>query len=150
VNLDDRITINNPKAGMDPNQISQLARGYTEDISSFRHDLTFQCAPEKPYQVLVLDSATMGKLDSGSSTLTSSLTTTATSMSVTSTAEVWTTAAGDMPIPITVAGEAMTVTAISGATSPQTFTVTRSANGVVKSQAAGASVRLARTATIAL
>jgi hypothetical protein len=38
----------------------------------------------------------------------------------------------------------MTVTNISGLSSPQTFTVTRSTNGVVKAQAAGAAVVLQR------
>ena len=36
----------------------------------------------------------------------------------------------------------MTVTDITGTSSPQTFTVTRSVNGVVKAQASGADVRL--------
>jgi hypothetical protein len=41
------------------------------------------------------------------------------------------------------------VTAISGASSPQTFTVTRSVNGVVKSQAAATAVQLFRRPTVA-
>jgi hypothetical protein len=36
----------------------------------------------------------------------------------------------------------MTVTNITGATSPQTFTVTRSVNGITKSHSAGAAVQL--------
>lgn len=54
---------------------------------------------------------------------------------------LWTTAAAQFPFNIMVGGERMTVTAISGASNPQTFTVTRSVNGVVKSHAAGAEVR---------
>jgi hypothetical protein len=34
----------------------------------------------------------------------------------------------------------MTVTAVSGSTSPQTFTVTRSVNSIVKGQTAGAAI----------
>lgn len=55
---------------------------------------------------------------------------------------VWTQAAGDVPFDVAIAGERVTVTAVSGSSSPQSFTVTRSVNGVVKAQPAGADVRL--------
>jgi hypothetical protein len=63
---------------------------------------------------------------------------------------LWTTTAGQMPIPIIAGGEEMSVTAISGTTVPQTFTVTRSTNGVTKSHSAGTEVSVARRATLAL
>jgi hypothetical protein len=44
----------------------------------------------------------------------------------------------------------MTVTDISGSSSPQTFTVTRSVNGVVKSHAIGDPVRLFTPYRVAL
>lgn len=56
---------------------------------------------------------------------------------------------GDFPFDITVGGEKMRVTAISGS-SPQVFTVQRSVNGVSKSHSAGDSVRLYRPAYTAL
>jgi hypothetical protein len=44
-----------------------------------------------------------------------------------------------------IGGEVMTISGISGATSPQTFTISaRSVNGVVKEHAAGKPVNLAR------
>jgi hypothetical protein len=152
VDIDDRVTIDNPPKWMDPAKISQIARGYTEEIvGGFIHTLTFNASPESPYQVLVLDSPSLGKIDSSSSTVAApGLTTTGTSLIVASTAELWTTDPAQMPIPITVAGEDMTVTAITSATSPQTFTVTRSVNGVVKTHSAGEQVHLTRDATIAL
>ena len=55
---------------------------------------------------------------------------------------LWTTSAGDFPFDINIGGEQITVTNITGASSPQTFTVTRSVNGVVKAQSSGADVRL--------
>ena len=74
-----------------------------------------------------------------------------TSLSVsTSTGPVWTTNAGHVPFDINIGGERMTVTAISGATSPQTFTVTRAVNGVEKHHSAGASVRLWQPLTLGL
>jgi hypothetical protein len=42
-----------------------------------------------------------------------------------------------------IGGERMTVTAVTGSSSPQTLTVTRSVNGVVKSHATGVPVVLA-------
>ena len=55
---------------------------------------------------------------------------------------LWTTSSSDFPFDIGVGGERMTVTGISGSSSPQTFTVARSVNGVVKPQSAGTDVRL--------
>ena len=52
-------------------------------------------------------------------------------------------ATGACSINVMVAGEEIEITGISGASSPQTFTVTRSVNGVVKSQSSGAAVVLA-------
>ncbi|MEU7400014.1 carbohydrate binding domain-containing protein [Streptomyces sp. NPDC044948] len=56
----------------------------------------------------------------------------------------------DFPFDIRVGGEVMTVTGISGTSSPQAVTVVRSVNGIRKPQAAGEPVRLAVPATIAL
>ncbi|MDX3550988.1 hypothetical protein PV729_04245 [Streptomyces europaeiscabiei] len=66
-------------------------------------------------------------------------------MAVTTVGELWTEAAVDMPIPIAIGGEVMTVTAIAAGVgvNVQQFTVTRSANGVAKAHAAGAVVQLA-------
>jgi hypothetical protein len=48
----------------------------------------------------------------------------------------------EFPFDIRVGGEVMTVTSVSGGTSPQTFTVTRSINGVTKAHTVGTDVRL--------
>ncbi|WP_206187734.1 hypothetical protein [Streptomyces neyagawaensis] len=57
----------------------------------------------------------------------------------------WTTDANEMPILIDVGGEHMSVTAISGTSSPQTFTIgARSVNGVTKAHSSGTPVTLAR------
>ena len=69
------------------------------------------------------------------------MTTTSTSRTVNITAgPLWTTT--EVPFDILVGGEQMTVTAVAGAASPQTFTVTRSVNGVVKAHASGEAVTL--------
>jgi hypothetical protein len=56
----------------------------------------------------------------------------------------------DFPMDIEVGGERMTVTAISGSSSPQTFTVARGVNGVVKSHSSAAAVELWRPGVWAL
>lgn len=124
--------------------IDQLARGYKEVLSNHTHTLKFNATPASVHNIAVLDS-TARRLDSGSSTLTSNITNSATSFSVTTTAvgDLWITTAAnaaEFPCPITIGGERMSLTAVTGATSPQTFTVTRSVNGVVKAHSAGAAV----------
>lgn len=63
-------------------------------------------------------------------------------------APLWTTT--DEPVSLLIGGEEVTATTITGSTSPQTFTVTRSVNGIAKSHAAGTSIALKTPATLAL
>ncbi|HWN00916.1 MAG TPA: hypothetical protein VNO54_28025 [Streptosporangiaceae bacterium] len=64
--------------------------------------------------------------------------------------------AGETPLPdefpfdVRIGGEVMTVTRIAGGTSPQTFTLTRSVNSVVKAQTANTAVELAHPSYFAL
>ena len=63
----------------------------------------------------------------------------------------WTTDPNEMPILVEVGGEQMLVTAISGTSNPQTFTIgARSYNGVTKAHASGAPVALAYPAIASL
>lgn len=62
----------------------------------------------------------------GNLTLTSNITNSATSVSVTSSdGTLFTTTGGDLPTPVRWENEVVSVTAVSGASSPQTFTVVR-------------------------
>lgn len=61
---------------------------------------------------------------------------------------IWSTTADDFDI--MMGGERMTVTAVSGASSPQTFTVTRAVNGVSKTHDAGTKVMLYKPTILAL
>lgn len=135
--------------GVGYDTVRSVVRGYTEYLENFVHTWDFNCSPGSPFSVIRLNSSATDRIDSGSSALTSSATTTATSLSVTTTlpGDLWITSF--LPFDILVAGERMTVSAISGAASPQTFTVTRSVNGVVKAQAAGAAVKLFRPSLLA-
>jgi hypothetical protein len=56
----------------------------------------------------------------------------------------------EFPFDVRIGGEVLTVTRVAGGTSPQTFTVTRSVNGVVKAQPTGTNVELAHPSYFAL
>ncbi|MEU5707872.1 hypothetical protein [Streptomyces flaveolus] len=94
------------------------------------------------------------RADTDGSQLAAGVTATATTLSVATTAGPrWVDSAAyptEFPFDITVGGERMRVTAVTGTTSPQTFTVIRSTNGVVKPQTAGTDVRLADPTIAAL
>jgi hypothetical protein len=146
VDVDDLVVITNASAVKIFDSIRQLARGYAEVLNTaYRHTETFNCAPARVYDVGVYDSSTRGRADTIGSTLQSGLTTTATSCSAVAATEddLWSTNAADWPIPVVVAGEEMSVTNVAGTSSPQTLTITRSVNGVVKAQAANAQIRVA-------
>jgi hypothetical protein len=137
--------------------VSLIILGYTETISdgAFKHVIKWNCAPGTLFRSAVYGSTPGSgpdRYDTGGSTLVSGVSTTATSLSVATVvgAALWTTDATAWPFDIQVAGEQMRVTNVTGATSPQTLTVTRSVNGVVKSQAAGAEIRLWKTPRYAL
>jgi hypothetical protein len=138
-----------------PDDVLLLVQGYTETLRKFLWDITFNTTPAGPYATgrygVAYDTEYgVSRYDHATSTLSASATTTATSLSVALnsatpvTLDKWTTTAGSWPFDIMVGGERMTVTAVAGTTSPQTFTVTRSVNGIVKAQAAGTRVRLFR------
>jgi hypothetical protein len=150
----DRLVITDAEQANIYDNIGLLVLGYSETIGPVEHLWTANCAPGTPYEVLELDDPDSRVSSGEASQLNASLTTTVTSMSVISNdgATLWTTSAGQMPISVVVGGEEMTVTAIAGATpgAAQSFTVTRSVNGVVKTHAAGEIVRLKREAVVAL
>ena len=128
--------------------VSQLIRSYTEVDSAEEYTFTFACIPENAYQIAQLDTGM--RIDTDTSILTSAITSSVSTFSVTTTDGIWTTDASEMPISIMVGGEEMSVTSITGAVTPQTFTVLRSINGIVKPHAAGSSVRVTSPAVLGL
>lgn len=149
--IGDRLVISNADAANMYDDVAEIVVGIKEIIGKFEHEIQFSCAPGSPYLVAELDN-TDTRVDPGeASTVNEAMTTTETDMDVASTAgTLWTTDGGQMPISIMVGGEEMSVTAIAGASSPQTFTVTRSVNGVVKTHSTGAVVRLKRPGVVSL
>jgi len=151
--LGDRITVAHTPVWLPPDGISEIVRGLTEVCYGYTFTIAWVCAPESPYRVAVMDDAVFGRADTDGSTLAAGVTSTATSLSVATTdttKPLWTTSAAEFPFDIVIAGERITVTNITGAASPQTFTVTRSVNGVVKAQSSGADVRLFQPAILSM
>lgn len=147
LDLEDRLVVTNASSGGFYDGIDQLVRGYTETMGQSEWKLEFNCSPASPYRVVTLDSATLGRLDSDASTLTSGITSSATSFQVSiSDGTLWTTAGAQFPMEIKVGGERIRLSGISGASSPQTFTVDtggRAVNGVTKAHSAGAQAHIA-------
>lgn len=138
----DVIRLTNLPAYWGPDDVDLLIGGYSDDEADDAWMITFACLPARPYaQVGVRDST--AKRDTAGSELATGVDADDTTLSVSTTlGPLWTTDASHMPFDIVVGGERMTVTAISGASSPQDFTVTRSVNGIAKSHDAGAALRL--------
>jgi hypothetical protein len=144
--IGDVICVKNPAAFYAPFSAMQRVEGVTEVLEPFAYDVTYNTSPGSLWRgVAVYDDPTgRTRYDSDTSTLAAGATSTATTLTVATVndSETWTTTPGDWPFQIIVAGEVMTVTAVTGAASPQTLTVTRSVNGVVKAQLSGASVHV--------
>ncbi len=141
----DRVTI----TGLDADLIDLCVVGIQDTRSSggMRRTATLLCVPYRSFGVAVYDNAAR-RYDSRTSTLNAGYSTTATSMVVkfTDLRDQWSTTAA--PYDWAVAGERIRVTAMGAVTGTgpwtQTATVTRSINGVVKAQTAGAAVHMHR------
>jgi hypothetical protein len=135
------VALTNLPAWLPPDDTDQLVRGYSETLSNFTHTVAFIGEPASPQVVGIYDDTAFRYHPDGS-TLAAGVTSSATSLSVaTASGPLWF-AFASTSFDIVVGGERMTVTATSGTSSPQTFTVTRSVNGVVKAHSAGETVDL--------
>lgn len=151
--IGDRIQLTDLPLLLLPDDMELSIVGYTETFDQFQHTITFNCVPGSAFavgQTVETTSTTSSKTNSQTTTLNEALDTTETGVDVAieSGSALWTTSGVDFDI--VIGGERMTVTSVSGASSPQTFTVTRSVNGVVKSHSTGASVQLFKKTYTAL
>lgn len=166
--LGDRIVYSNAgeKTGYyDP--VAQLLRGITEEWTNHEAVFFLNGVPEGPYAVGAVDAD--ARLDSGSSTLSGALSASATgtfSVATSNTGDLWITTAthqpdafgtNHFPVDVMIGGERITISSITGATSPQTFTIgSRGVNGVKepgavgKAHASGAEVHAADPFTLGL
>jgi hypothetical protein len=145
-----RLAITNVPPGLPPDDLDLIVEGYTEVFDSFTWRVAINTGPARPWNVFTIaGGGNRGRLASAGSTLNAGINSSTTSLSVASTGgSLWKT--GATSFDIGVGGERMTVTNITGASSPQTFTVTRSVNGVVKSHLAATAVGLWKAGVVAL
>lgn len=144
----DRLVITDPPDWLPPDPIELQPQGWNEDIRPGRRSITFNTAPHGPWVVGV---AGTDLADSDGTTLVGARTAVAPGTSQAFTVNVagtpWSTTA-NVPFvmwilhPTGAKAERITVTGISGATSPQTFTATRGLDDYTLAHPAGAALIL--------
>lgn len=146
-----RIQATNLPSQFPVGSLDYVIEQYKEKVDAVTWGLEIIGSPFAPWRAFVIEDSTLGRLDTSGSKLQNAVSTTATSWSVvTTTGSIWTTQAGDRPFDIDCEGEQVRVTNVTSASSPQTFTVTRSINGVIKTHAANAPLSLWQPAVLAL
>lgn len=123
--------------------------GIRESPKTHRRTVTLYCVPAAPYMVGVLSETTgdtdpfLGHADTdGSTTIADTAVGAATFSVATPTGPLWTTVADDFPLDIIVGEQRVSISAISGASSPQTFTVQPGGYQVVYAIPAGSLVNV--------
>jgi hypothetical protein len=140
MDLGDRLVIANPPPWLGPDPVSQLCQGLKETLWAYDYEIEVNGVPETPYQVAV---AGVSHAATAGSQVNATYTYGAPTMSVATTAgNIWTTNAGDFPFNVMASGMVLTVTNITGSSSPQTFSVTPGVNGVQKNLASGTAVQV--------
>lgn len=133
----DVVNLSSVRTQQDTKTISVLLEGYTETIDKFTWFATANCSPYDPWRIgtLAADTGDNGeflmRLDSDGSTVVLDAPAGSTSLSVaTPSGPLWTTAADDCPMTLNINDTPVVVTAISGSSSPQTFTVQSTARHI--------------------
>lgn len=146
MDVDDRMVVDHLTDADVFDPLDQIARGYTEALRDAKsHEITFNTAPYRPYRIFTLGTS---RATGNASTLNAGLDDNDLSWQVATTSghALWTTDAADFPMDIMIGGERVTLSSITGSSSPQTFNASqRSVNSVVKSHLAGALVTVAGT-----
>lgn len=113
VGIGDRLQIANPPTWLPPENIDLLVQGYTETLGNFEWDIVFNCTPGSAWTIGVADH-TDARADTAGCALAAGITSSATTLTVGVTdGPLWTNAPAQMPIPIMVGGEEMSVTAVT-------------------------------------
>lgn len=141
-----------------PDDVDVLVQGYTEEAGPESWTITFNCVPAEPWTAFVASSDRYSRADTAGSSLVTGVAAGATSLSVATAAggTVWADSAGfpaEFPFDIRVGGtggEVFRVTAVTGTSSPQTFTVIPGINGVQIAHDAGEDIRYAYPVYFAL
>lgn len=131
--IGDPVVVSNLPPQHPVGQVELIMQGYTESIHPVRWGATMNCTPGLPWEVgQIPESPSIGtptRLGTQLSTVDTSFSESDTSVSVaTGDGFLWITTAlhpGEFPFNIKIGDEVLEVTAVSGTTSPQTFTVLR-------------------------
>jgi hypothetical protein len=146
--IGDRFGLVDPPPGCPP--VDQLADGIVEELERFQWRVAVNGNPARPWDTAVVDDPLFGRVGTAAAVTTTVINVgTTTSVTVASTYGPWTTT--EEPFDIEVDGVRFRVTTVTGATSPQTFTVEAAPlNGdITRTIQAGATVRLWQPAVIA-
>lgn len=128
---------------------SMLAIGLVESLDQFEHTVEINGVPDEIWSNIGVWDSSASRWDSSASTVTTDFdagTDTSLSITVEAGSELWVTGSGapEFPFHLKASGVVLNVTAISGASSPQTATVDATpVNGIVKTIPAGTPISLA-------
>jgi hypothetical protein len=141
LDLGDRLDVSDPPPWLPPGEITQLVQGSEERFDNFQMAISLNCSPASLWSTLGTYEDPLTRYSSDGSTLSLNASASSTSLTVaTPSGPLW--GHGDGDFNITIGGEEMTVTAILGSSSPQTFTVIRAVNGVSSAHDSGSTVQL--------
>jgi hypothetical protein len=156
IKIGSRITIANPPAAVAGQNLDLTVEGWTETLSVYGWDVELVCSPARPLDVGVYGSS---RYDSATTTTAGTLpvgtvgqTGVSLPISIVDVRETWSTVG--VPYDVVIAGERVTVTAMTApaGTGPytQTATITRGVGGLVKAHVSGEQFSLAAPARYAL
>jgi hypothetical protein len=155
LDIGDVATVDSAPSWLAAELIELLVEGYAETIGLHEWKLSLNTSPARIYTVGEYD-ADGSRYDSAYSTTAEAITTgtdTSLDVAVEASRGLWVTGSGSpqFPFDIDLLGSRVTVTAITGAASPQVFTLSATvANGVAKDVPTGTPVRLWNEARYAL
>ncbi|MEU6342226.1 hypothetical protein ABZ883_14940 [Streptomyces sp. NPDC046977] len=116
MDIGDRFTIANPPPFIPPGTIDQLMQSYTEVLHERSWKMTLNGTRAAPWDVAVTDDPVRARVNTAGSQLASSVTSSATALSVATTSgPAWTLDPAHVPFDVQVGGEVMTVTRVMGA-----------------------------------
>ncbi|MCM2394365.1 hypothetical protein [Streptomyces albipurpureus] len=150
----DIIRIVNLPDHLPPGPLDLMVEGFSETFGEREWTIDFVCSPAGPWTVGVAEDPVLGRADTEGSELTVGVAAGDPSWAVSTTAGPrWIDSAAFaamFPFSVTCGGEEVTVTAINGTGTTQTFVVTRSINGIVKAHPTGTRLRLTHPMRAAL
>lgn len=150
-----RATAANPPAQVAPDTIDAVIEGWSERWDTFTWVAELNTSPFTPYRVgtLAADTGDVAEttliLTPDTLTLAAGVSTSDATWSINS-SPIWTVVAESFPRYIWWEGEVVQLTNCVGGSAPQTWTVVRSINGVVKAHLANSSGRIYRPGVLAL